>query len=324
MIAELDESDGSFLGLSAHRAIITNIDAEHLDHYSNYAGVIGAFQRFIRQVEEPPVVCIDDPGVRELLEGTTRPVIRYSLSDPSADYLAAEIDVSNQDSRFVVVRDGERLGTVILPARGRHNIGNAIGAIAMAIETGVDPKVSCEALSEYRGVQRRFTIRSAPAGFLIVDDYGHPPSEINATLAVGREWADERNGRLIVVFQPHRFTRTAALTQRFGGAFSDADQVIVTGIYAAGEKPIDGVTGQLIADSVRESGQVSIEYVERRDAVAARLAPTLQTGDVVLTLGAGDVWRVGDELEERIEADAVASASPLMEKREGTTGRETI
>lgn len=310
IVAELDESDGSFLRLKADRAIVTNIDAEHLDHYSNYHGVVQAFLQYIEQVETPPVVCADDPGVQELLQYTKRPVVRYGLTDPDADYTADNLVLSNQGVQFDLLCRGKRLGAVDVSAPGRHNVCNALGALAVAIESDLDPKVCCEALSDYRGVQRRLTVRHDTGGVLMVDDYAHHPSEIAATLAVGREWANERNGRLIALFQPHRYSRTAALHARFGPPFEIADKVIVTDIYSAGEKPIEGVTSELIADSIRDAGQPNVQMIADRKMIAGILAPRLMEGDVVMTLGAGDIWRTCGELHEQIEMRLAGHMTP--------------
>ena len=304
VVAEVDESDRSFLGVSPTHAVVTNIEADHLDHYGSYEAILAAFEQFVGQVDQPPVVCADDPGVRRVMAAAGRPFVRYSASDREADFCATDIALSAHEARFAVLQGGRRAGLVVLPAPGVHNVSNALGAIAVAAQAGLDVAACCRALSEFRGVGRRLAVRSGPGGVLIVDDYAHHPTEIAATLKVGRLWADERGGRLFCVFQPHRYTRTAALGREFGPAFVSADEVVVTGIYAAGEPPIEGVTGALIADSVRVQGHAHVRYIAEAGRVAEALAPELAPADVVMTLGAGDVWRAGVQLNERLTRNA--------------------
>jgi UDP-N-acetylmuramate--alanine ligase len=304
VVAEMDESDGSFLGVKPDHAIITNIEADHLDHYGHYEALLDAFRTFIGQVGQPPVVCADDPGVRRIVATEPRAVVRYSVSEWNADFCATEIALAAHGSEFVVLRDGKRLGDVRLSAAGLHNVVNAMGAIAVAVQAGLDPAICCRALSDFRGVGRRLTVRAENGGVLIVDDYAHHPTEIRATLDVGRSWANSRGGRLVCIFQPHRYTRTASLARQFGPAFAVADEVIITGIYSAGERPINGVTGALIEESVRASGHPRVRYVVEANQVADLLVPELEPSDVVMTLGAGNVWEVGDHIRDRLEREA--------------------
>jgi len=300
IVAEMDESDGSFLGVKPDLAVITNIEADHLDHYGNYETLIEAFEKFVAQVGRSPVVCGDDRGVRRVLARTTRPVVTYSVSDPEADFCATEVALSAHESRCAVLQRGKRLGEVSVPAAGMHNVSNALGAIAVGVQAGLDPVACCRALSDFRGVGRRLTVRAEAGGVLIVDDYAHHPTEIRATLDVGRVWANERGGRLVCVFQPHRYTRTASLSREFGPVFSAADDVVITGIYSAGERPINGVTGALIEASVRATGHPHVRYVAEASQIADLLAPELAPSDVVMTLGAGNVWQVGEGLRDRL------------------------
>lgn len=308
IISELDESDGSFLHIRPDSALILNIEADHLDHYADHDALVSAFQRFVGEIPQPPVVCSDDPGVRRMMAGADRPVVRYSVWDAEADYAAAAIDVGPRGSRFDVMRAGKRVGRVTLPMPGLHNVSNAVGALAAALEFGLEPSVCCEALAEYRGVERRLTVLSESDGLLIADDYAHHPTEIAAALGVGRTWADTRSGRLVCVFQPHRYTRTAALGAEFGPAFAAAHSVIVTDVYAAGERPIEGVTGELIAESVRKSGHPQVRYVSDFHAVAGLLAPELAAGDVVMTVGAGNIAEAGVALRDCLCEDTAKSA----------------
>lgn len=309
VITELDESDGSFLRVIPDQVLITNIEADHLDHYADYEALLAAFEQFISVIRQPPVVCCDDPGVKRIVAGARRTFVRYSIAGQEADFSAAEITLTAREVSFDLMHAGKRLGKVRLPAAGLHNVGNALGALAVAVQDGLEPGACCDALSDYRGVERRLTIRSENGGVLIADDYAHHPTEIRATLDVGRLWADERGGRLVCVFQPHRYTRTAALGWQFGPAFAAADRVIVTGIYSAGERPIEGITGALIAESVRASGHPCVQYVAETDAVADLLAPELESADVVMTLGAGDVWQVAEGLRDRLEPETAPLAA---------------
>jgi len=311
VVAEMDESDGSFLGLKPDYAMITNIEPDHLDHYGTYEALLEAFERFTAQVGQPPVVCSDDPGVQRICATVRRPMVRYSISDRQADFCATEITLSSHGSRFVVLREGKRLGEVQLPAAGLHNVSNALGAIALAVQVGLDPALCCQALWNFRGVGRRLTICAESGGVLIVDDYAHHPTEIRATLTVGRAWANERKGRLVCVFQPHRYTRTAMLAEQFGPAFAAADKVIITGIYSAGERPISGVTGALIEQSVRASGHRDVRYVAETGQVTDLLLPELEPRDIVMTVGAGDVWQIGEELRERLQRERQGLAAEM-------------
>jgi UDP-N-acetylmuramate--alanine ligase len=237
-----------------------------------------------------------------------REVVGYSVADAGADYFAEAIDASPRGTSFDVIRGGKRLGRADLGLPGLHNVSNALGALAVAIEAGLESAVCCRALGEFVGVERRLTVRGESGGVMVVDDYAHHPTEVRATLGVGRAWADERGGRLICVFQPHRYTRTAKMGREFGPAFAVADHVVVTDVYAAGERPIEGVTGEIVAASAIEAGHASTRYVADAGATAALLAPELVAGDVVMTLGAGDIWQAGDQLCEHLECRTAGKA----------------
>jgi len=301
IVSELDESDGSFLRLAPDHALILNIESDHLDHYADHDALVSAFHQFADPLDRPPVVCADDRGARQMIAALGRPVVRYSVADESADYAATAIDLRPQGARFELRRAGRRVGDVALPIPGLHNVSNATGALAVALEYGLEAGVCCPALAGYSGVGRRLTILAAD-GVRIADDYAHHPTEIRAALAVGRAWADAAGGRLIGVFQPHRYTRTALLGREFGPAFAAADEVIVTDVYAAGEPPIEGVTGEIIAESARKAGHPRVRYVADYRAVADLLAPALAAGDVVMTLGAGNIGEVGEALRDRLSA----------------------
>ncbi len=303
LVAEADESDGSFLHLSPAIAVVTNIDPEHLDHYGDFSRLCAAFLDFINKVPfyGRAVLCFDHPEVRALLPRVTKRYVTYGLS-PQADYRAEELSFSGTSSRFVAVRRGEHLGPIELPIPGVHNVSNALATLAVGDFLGIPIATLQEALVAFEGVGRRFTRRgsgrlpSAPerAEITVIDDYGHHPAEIRATLAGARAGFPER--RLVAVFQPHRYTRTRDLLPDFARAFDDAECVFLTDVYAAGEELIAGATAAALADRMREHGHPRVGYIARRSEVAVALLPELRPGDLVITFGAGDVWQCGDEL----------------------------
>ena len=294
LIAEADESDGSFLRMNPTIAVVTNIDREHLDHYGEMQSLCAAFRRFVCRVPfyGAAIVCIDEPHARSIVADFDRKLITYGL-DPGADVHAREIAVEGLCSSFVAHgREGE-LGPVRIHAPGRHMVANALAAIAVGLELDVPFRTIAAALAAFRGVDRRTQLRGEVRGARLIDDYGHHPTEIEATLAAVR---DGFGGRILVVFQPHRYSRSRALLDEFGRAFALAELVFVTDIYAAGEPRIPGLDGAAVADSLRRHGHPAVVYEPRLEQVVPRLLPQIRPGDVVLTLGAGDVWKVGEAL----------------------------
>ena len=294
MVAEADESDGTFLKMKPTLAVVTNIDREHLDHYRDLDEIREAFAQFLGRVPfyGAAVLCLDEPDVRLILAGVDRKVITYGL-DPAADVRGSELVIEGRASAFVAHHHTARLGEVRLRFPGRHLVYNALAAIAVGLEFDVPFATIAEALGEFRGVDRRMQWRGEVGGCTVLDDYGHHPTEIRATLAAVREGFARRT---VVAFQPHRFTRTRALLEEFGAAFADADVVIVTEIYAAGEAPLPGVDGALVAEALRRHGHPAVSHEPSLRRLAGRLREAMRPGDVVLTLGAGDVWKVGEEL----------------------------
>jgi UDP-N-acetylmuramate--alanine ligase len=297
-VAEADESDGSFLRLTPVVAVVTNVDPEHLDHYGSLAAIEDAFVAFANRVPfwGLAVVCLDHPGVQAILPRLTRRVTTYGFS-PQADLVATDVTTDGWGMRFTVRRRGETLGPVQLRIPGLHNVANALATIAVALELEVPFVDAAEALASFVGIERRFWLRGEAAGVRVVDDYGHHPAEIRATLAAARGLHD---GRVVVVFQPHRYTRTRDLFDEFAGAFHDADVVCLTEIYAAGEDKIPGVEAQHMADEIRARGHRDVRFVADLEAVPDALVPDLQTGDLVLTLGAGNVSGLGPKLLARL------------------------
>jgi UDP-N-acetylmuramate--alanine ligase len=302
LVAEADESDGSFLHLSPTIAVVTNIDAEHLDHFGSLARLQDAFVDFLNKVPfyGVGIVCLDDLRVREILPRLRRKLVTYGL-EGNPDLKAEGIECREFNSRFEVRRRGERLGGVSLQVPGRHSISNAMAALAVGLELELPFDWITTHLGQFRGADRRFQLKGQPRDILIVDDYGHHPAEIRATLlAARRGW----NRRIVVVFQPHRYSRVAALREEFARAFENADILVVTEIYPAGEAPVAGVDGSRVAESIRAAGHRDVTLVPEVKDVAEHLIPRLRPGDLVITMGAGSVGRVAEELMRRLEADS--------------------
>jgi UDP-N-acetylmuramate--alanine ligase len=297
MVAEADESDGSFLKMKPTIAVVTNIDREHLDHYDDLADIQDAFVFFLANLPfyGAAVVCLDDPNVKAVLPRIDRKIITYGLSS-DADIMATEVEVSGFTSTFTAHMAGEELGSVCVPLPGRHSVYNSLAALTVGLELDVPFRAIADALKSFRGVDRRMQLRGEAYGAKVLDDYGHHPTEISATLAAIREGF---GARTVVLFQPHRYSRTQALLEEFGRAFFLADHVIVTDIYAAGESPIPGVDGSLIADALIRHGHPSAVYEPRMNELPKLLRGTVREGDILLTLGAGDIWKVGDTLVRR-------------------------
>lgn len=293
LVAEADESDGSFLKLSPVLEIVTNIDHEHVDYYADIEAVKAAFLEFINRIPfyGAAILCLDDPNVATLLPQVRKRTITYGLTS-QADVQARDITTRGFISRFEVWQRGRRLGQVTLSVPGRHNVYNALAVIALGLELEIPFQTIARALSNYSGVQRRLQVKGEVDGITVVDDYGHHPTEIRATLAGLRDAWPRR--RLVVLFQPHRYSRTAGLFQDFCTAFHDTDLLLLGDVYAAGEEPIEEVAGDALARAVRRHGQKAVEYVPGLAEDPAKVVPKLQRGDVVLTLGAGNIWRLGE------------------------------
>lgn len=293
LVAEADESDGSFLRLTPTIAIITNIDPEHLDHYGSHAALKEAFVEFAARVPfyGLAVVCLDHPHVQEILPRLRRRHVTYGMNS-QADYAAMNLEFHGLRTEFDLAIRGKVMGRVALTMPGAHNVLNALAAIAVADELEVPLDVTRQALATFNGVGRRFTLVGTVNGIDLIDDYGHHPAEVRATLAAARNAYRERTRRVHVVFQPHRFTRTRDLFEEFSLAFNDADDLWITDIYAAGEAPIAGISAQALVQSVREHGHHRVQYARSLDAAREGVMAAAKPGDVVIALGAGDVNRV--------------------------------
>jgi UDP-N-acetylmuramate--alanine ligase len=298
LVAEADESDGSFLRLTPTIAVITNVDPEHLDHYGTHEKIKDAFVEFASRVPfyGLAVMCLDHPHVQDILPRITRRHVTYGIST-QADYSAKNIRYSGLVTSFRVLRRGESLGDFTLSMPGAHNVLNCLAVIAVADELEVPLDVTQHALATFSGVGRRFSVVDEVLGITLVDDYGHHPAEIEATL----DAAQKAYGRRVVVaFQPHRYTRTRDLFEGFTRAFNKADVVVVTEIYAAGEKPIPGVTAARLVQAIREHGHHDVTYVEDKKGVALALEQRVKSGDIVIALGAGDINAAVRELASRL------------------------
>jgi UDP-N-acetylmuramate--alanine ligase len=300
LVVESDESDGSFLKLAPIIAVVTNIDREHLDHYTSLDTIRAAFLEFINKVPfyGAAIVCLDDPQVQGVLPEVKRRTITYGTTS-QADLEASEIGYTPFASTFRLRYRAADLGQFHLRVTGRHNVLNGTAAVAVGLELGIEPDTIRVGLAGFSGVERRFQMRGKERGITVIDDYGHHPTEIRATLDGARLCGLRR---IHVLFQPHRYTRTLHLMDEFAGAFHQADTLFVTDIYAASEKPIEGVTAEALVERIRQFGHRNAEHVGTIDRGVEALLEVAQEGDLVLTLGAGSVWQAGEQVLERLRA----------------------
>ena len=303
LVAEADESDRSFLKLMACMTVVTNIDYEHLERYAGFADLTDAFVAF---ASKPPfygasVLCIDDDHVRAIAPRVTARVVTYGVDWPEADVGVRDLHVAASESRATIVRrrgDGEdALGAITVPVPGRHNLQNALAAVAVGLELGVPFDAIAAGLAAFGGVDRRFERKGEAAGVAVVDDYGHHPSEIAAVLRAARTGPSTR---IVVAFQPHRYTRTRQLRDEFGQALALADVIVLTGIYGAGEDPVPGVTLEWLADAVEAAAPGRVHVVPEVTKVPAAVARIARAGDLVITLGAGSIGECGDRILEEL------------------------
>ncbi len=299
LVVETDESDGSFLKLAPILALVTNIDREHLDHYQSFDNVVAAFTEFANKVPfyGAAILCLDDEAVQRMLPQVRRRTITYGTSAQS-DLVIGDIHCGPHSSAFRLRYRDKDLGRFRLAIPGAHNVLNAAAAVAAGLELEVGIEQVREALAQFSGVERRFQWRGEAAGVTVVDDYGHHPTEIRATLATARQCGYQR---VLVLFQPHRYTRTQLLMDEFGRAFHQADAVFVTDIYAASERPIEGVSSEGLARRVREYGHRAVHYAGSLEEGIEAVLGEARAGDVILTLGAGNVSQAVDRLLERLK-----------------------
>jgi UDP-N-acetylmuramate--alanine ligase len=309
-VAEADESDGSFLRFTPTIGVITNIDAEHLDHYGTHENVKSAFVEFANKIPfyGLGVFCMDHPHVQSILPRVEKRFVTYGVSH-QADYRARNVQFNGLSTAFDVYRRGDRFGTFAVKMPGAHNVLNALAVIAVADELEVPLDVTRDAIASFHGVQRRFTVVATPTitrkgvrgDVILVDDYGHHPAEVEATLDAAQRGFDRR---VVVAFQPHRYTRTEALFAEFSRAFNNADVVIVTDVYAAGEKPIPHATGEKLAIAIREHGHHHVHYVQNKLEIGGVLQSLIEPGDMVISLGAGDINAQIRDLASRLALES--------------------
>jgi UDP-N-acetylmuramate--alanine ligase len=298
LVAEADESDGSFLFLSPIIAVVTNVDKEHMDFHQTMERLHESFLAFINKIPfyGLAVLCIDDTAVRGLAPKVRKRFATYGLS-PEADFSAEDLNFTAAGVECGVTHKGKLLGKLRLHLPGRHSATNALAAVAVAHELEIPFGQVTEALGAFTGIHRRFEVKGEPGGILVIDDYGHHPTEIRATIGAIR---DSWKRPLTVIFQPHRFTRTKDLFDEFLTAFEGADRLVLTEIYPAGEDPVPGATGEALYQAIKRKGHLDVEFIPDKSEIAARLAGELKSGDVALTLGAGDIYKVGDSLVEAL------------------------
>jgi UDP-N-acetylmuramate--alanine ligase len=303
-VVEADESDGTFLELPRQAAIVTNVEPDHLEFYGSTEGLTRAFERFVAETPAPLVMCADDAIAGALAE--RHDALTYG-TDENATFRIVGLETRATGSSFEVHRGGTRLGTVQLPVAGAHNARNACAALAMATEMGAPFDAAARALARFGGVARRFEHRGDVGGVTFVDDYAHLPTEVRAALSAA---GDSHPSRIVCVFQPHRYSRTASLWQDFADAFGQADVLVVTDVYAAGEAPRPGVSGKLIARAVLDAHPWRrLVYLPRREEIVGFLAHELRPGDLCLTLGAGDISALPDEVRDAREGRRRGSAA---------------
>lgn len=293
LVAEADESDGSFLKLTPTIAVVTNIDREHLDHYANIEEIRAAFVAFVNKVPfyGASILCLDDPNVQAIIPQVERRIVTYGTSN-QADLVASRIEYQDFGASCQVRYKGNPMGTLQLRVPGEHGILNSMAAVAAGLELEIPFEKIAAALAGFQNADRRFQVKGTRQDILVVDDYGHHPTEIMATLSAARHACDRR---IVTVFQPHRYTRTQALEEDFARAFYQADILIVLPIYAAGEEPIPGITAERLVEQITKFGHRDVRYAPDFAGALQILRGMLQGGDLLITLGAGDVWKIGEE-----------------------------
>ncbi len=295
-VAEADEFDRSFLRLIPTIAVITTLEAEHMDCYTSLGDLKSAFVEFANKVPfyGSVILCLDEPSLQDIIPQVERELITYGLN-PKADIRGERLRFRRSESRFFVRKGRELLGEVKLQVPGGHNVKNALAAVALGLDLEIPFSQIASSLEGFKGVHRRFEIKGERKGVMVVDDYAHHPTEIEATLKAAKEgW----RRRIVAVFQPHLFTRTRDFSRHFGEALSSSDVLVVTEIYPAREKPIEGVSGELVAQAAKDFGHSSVHWVPSKEDLPSFLSKLVKKGDMVITMGAGDVWRVGEELLE--------------------------
>lgn len=301
LVAEADESDGSFLKLSPKIAIVTNIEDDHMDFYGTIENIVHTFKQFLAKLPSDglAVVCSDNGYVRQLAREIAAPCVTYALDYNDADYTVKNIRCHGIQSLFDVYFQGELLGEMEINVPGKHNIANSLATVAVGRYMGWSLAEIRATLKQFRGAKRRFQTKGEVDGVWVVDDYAHHPTEIRSALLAARQTQPKR---LIAVFQPHRYTRTKFLKEEFGKAFAGADMIVLTDIYSAGEQPIPGVTGEKLADEVTRQEGNSVVYIKNREDIPAYLCSIACPGDLIMTIGAGNIWQAGEQLVDKLRA----------------------
>ncbi len=297
LVAEADESDGSFLKFSPHIAVVTNIENDHMDFYKTMDNILHTFKKFLHKL--PPnigvgILCFDNAHIRDLVSEVDRPYISYAI-DHNAQYTARNLHTQGAISTYDVYHEEELLGSIKINVPGRHNVANSLATVVVGLSIGLTFMEIAEGLSQFQGAKRRFQTKARIHGVWVIDDYAHHPTEILTTLLAARQTEPKR---LICVFQPHRYSRTAFLRNEFGSAFKPSDILVLTDVYSAGEAPIPGITGEVLKEEVERQTSQKVIYIADKDKIARYLSEIVEHGDLVITMGAGNVYRVGEELIE--------------------------
>ena len=299
LVSEADESDGTFLKYHPYIGIVTNIENDHMDHYGTMENIIKAFRQFLNQVRDDgwAVVCSDNDHIRDILPEVKCKVVTYGMNQP-ADYMAANVQTTASETTFEVVHKGEKLGQVRLNVPGMHNVLNAMACVVTGITLGLSVDQMAEGLTVFNGAKRRFQTKGKVNDIWVVDDYAHHPTEIATTIKAARQTQPKR---LVCAFQPHRYSRTQLLQKEYGSCFAGADLLVLTDVYSAGEDPIPGVDGELLVQEVaRQTGQNTV-YIKDKKEIAQYLKSIAQPGDLIMTMGAGDIVKCGEELVELLK-----------------------
>ena len=302
LVAEVDESDRTFLKISPTMAVVTSIDREHLDYYRDLEDIKETFVDFVNKVPfyGTVILCLDQPNIQSIIPRIERRIITYGFCS-QADLVATELKMEGFNSDFEVSFRGDKLGHIRLKLPGEHNVLNSLAVIGVALDLDIDFPTISKALREFQGTERRLQLKGTMNDIMIIDDYGHHPTEIQVTLNTLKTcW----NRRTVVVFQPHRYSRTKHLLQEFARSFYQADLLVVTEIYPAGERPIKGVNGELIAQAIKKFGHKRVVFIKKLTDIPIYLKEAVQPGDILLTLGAGDVWRVGEAFLQLLKTNS--------------------
>lgn len=301
LVAEADESDGSFLKYSPQIAVVTNIENDHMDFYKTMENILHTFSKFLHNLPNNTglgILCFDNAYIRDLTISLQRPYLSYGI-EHDAQYMARNICTRGVSTTYDVYHEKEQLGTIKINVPGRHNVLNSLAAVVVGVTVGLTFAQIAEGLAQFQGAKRRFQTKARINGVWVIDDYAHHPTEITTTLLAARQTEPKR---LICVFQPHRYSRTQFLRSEFGSAFTPSDILIITDVYAAGEVPIPGITGEVLKEEVERQTGMQVIYIADKDKIARYLSEIVESGDLVMTMGAGNIYRVGEELVELLVA----------------------